>query len=279
MAIVVFDIETGPLPDDQLRELCPPFDPLKVDGVKAEMLQPFDPESVKYGNMKDETLKAKKFAECRDKHEAERVAAGRKIEEARAGHFGAFVEEAALHAETCNVVAIGFRGKTTKIHGTSTSVLAEAKIAGVEYHDAEESLLRAFWDLYRRCAAGKVLMVGHNIKGFDLRILMQRSFMLGVPVPAGVLDRGRYWNDIFVDTMERWGCGAFKYIGLDALARLLGLGSKPKGDHNEAGEEVCCGKTFYRWWRGDPKQHAEAVAYLTNDLDLPWEIAGRFNIT
>lgn len=269
MAIVVFDIETGPLPDEQLRELCPPFDPLKVEGVKAEMLQPFDPESVKYGNMKDETLKAKKLTECREKHEAERKAAVKKIEDAKAGHFHAFAERAALDARTGRVAAIGY-----KLPNGSCRIDGNLDMAGVQIpgYGHEDMLLREFWTCYARCVSKKVLMVGHNILGFDLPFLMRRSWILGVAVPESLMERGRYWNPIFVDTMQRWACGEYRaYVKLGDIAQACDCGGKPEG------EDACTGALFHTMF-ASPETHAKAVEYLRNDLEMTWAVAGRLGI-
>lgn len=37
--MIVFDIETGPLPDEQLRALCPEFIPVRVCGwIRVKLL-------------------------------------------------------------------------------------------------------------------------------------------------------------------------------------------------------------------------------------------------
>lgn len=72
--MLAFDIETGPLPLDQLQALLPPFD-------EAE---------VKLGNLKDpDKIKVK-------------------VEEARANHESDFVSRAALSPMTGRVLAIGY---------------------------------------------------------------------------------------------------------------------------------------------------------------------------
>jgi predicted PolB exonuclease-like 3'-5' exonuclease len=71
--MIYFDIETGPLPEDQLVALMPPF----------------DPGEVKTGNIKD----------------PDKIAA--KIAEAKANHKRQFLEDAALDPITGRVVAIG----------------------------------------------------------------------------------------------------------------------------------------------------------------------------
>ena len=70
---IFFDIETGPLPDEELASLIPPF----------------DPDAVKVGNLKD----------------PEKIAAKRM--EAEANHAAEFIERAALDALTGRVLAIG----------------------------------------------------------------------------------------------------------------------------------------------------------------------------
>lgn len=80
--MISFDIETKPLPEDELRKIMPPF----------------DPESVAVGNLKD----AGKIAD--------------KIAEKRASHERRFFEEATLNANTAKVLVVGYHsaanGKT-----------------------------------------------------------------------------------------------------------------------------------------------------------------------
>jgi DNA polymerase elongation subunit (family B) len=73
MKTILFDIETGPLPDEELKAMLPPF----------------DPGEVKVGNLKD----------------PEKIAA--KVSEARANHWRDFQRKAALDALTGRVLAIG----------------------------------------------------------------------------------------------------------------------------------------------------------------------------
>lgn len=73
MQTIIFDIETGPLPESELAALLPPFDPTEV----------------KTGNIKD----------------PEKIAA--KLAEAEANHRRDFFENAALDPLTGRVLAIG----------------------------------------------------------------------------------------------------------------------------------------------------------------------------
>jgi uncharacterized protein YprB with RNaseH-like and TPR domain len=79
MKTIFFDIETGPLPENELAALMPPFDPAEV----------------KTGNIKD----------------PEKIAA--KIAEAEVNHKRDFIEKAALDPLTGRVVAIGLLDAST----------------------------------------------------------------------------------------------------------------------------------------------------------------------
>lgn len=76
MSWFTFDIETGPLPAEQLEAIIPPF----------------DPSEVKCGNLKD----------------PDKIAA--KIAEAEASHKQCFIDRAALDPATGRVVAVGIYG-------------------------------------------------------------------------------------------------------------------------------------------------------------------------
>ena len=57
---VIFDIETGPLPIERIKEILPPFDPESLGNPPGE----FDPKSVKTGNLKDDVLPHIMVTEC-----------------------------------------------------------------------------------------------------------------------------------------------------------------------------------------------------------------------
>lgn len=72
---IVFDIETAPLPEEQILPLIPPF----------------DESEVKVGNIKDPALIAEKIEKAKQKHRAD------------------FIDKSALHADTGRVIAIGYK--------------------------------------------------------------------------------------------------------------------------------------------------------------------------
>lgn len=72
---LVFDIETAPLPEEQIANLIPPFDPAEV----------------KVGNIKDPALIQEKIKKAEEKHRSD------------------FIQKAALNPDTGRVIAIGFK--------------------------------------------------------------------------------------------------------------------------------------------------------------------------
>lgn len=222
--MLVIDIETGPLPLDQLKVICPPF----------------DESEVKCGNLKD----------------PDKIAA--KIDEARRNHFGDFVDRAALSAISGQVLAIGYYNPTTN----------GLFIDGAEAND-ERQLLSNFWRKYRECRQRNVKIVGHNLASFDIPFIARRSLILDVGIPDSLLEKGRWLDSIFVDTMSFWGFGGREPIKLDLLGKCLGLGGKLEGVE---------GADFHKLWYGTLEERQLAIKYLTQDLRLTAAIAERMGI-
>jgi len=190
MHTIIFDIETGPLPETELAAAMPPFDPAEV----------------KTGNLKD----------------ADKVAA--KIAEARSNHSRDFSEKAALDPLTGRVVAIGVM--TFDARGGSGPAFNTGGKFRIIGHDDEAQTLREFWDATRGEMGRTSPLIGFNICNFDLPFLFRRSWKHGVPIPFG-LRRGRYWSDQVVDLRDCWQLGDRQARGsLDSIARHLVVGAK-----------------------------------------------------
>lgn len=249
--MLVFDIETGPQPEEKLRAILPPVELPPHPGEFTE-------DMVKYGNAKSDEKRKEKYDEYKAKHEASVAEYESTCRQKEEEHWAAFVDNAAKSATRGQVLAIGY-----------LSLAANHKrIAANEDpsdDDAERALLQEFWNCFSEVGVGKKnKLVGHNIIGFDLPFLMQRSWMLQVPIPAGVL-HGRYFNDVFVDTMQLWGCGAYRnYVSLNDLAIYFGMPGK-----NGNGAE------FARLFKEDRKA---AIAYLKQDLILTHSVAERLGV-
>lgn len=150
-----------------------------------------------------------------------------------------WLERAALDASTGVVLAIGIG-----------SGLASVRI----FEGEEKAIISDFWCwLHDRIAAGEEV-AGFNIYGFDLPMLVRRSWILGIPAPR-IIRKGRYWHENLVDVMEVWTCGnRDQKISLDNLSKALGIG-----------EKTGSGKDFAALLK---ENRLEAIAYLKQDIAL-----------
>lgn len=268
--MLVFDIETGPRPDAELRLVCDPFDPAGVDVPRGDF-PAFDPTAVKLGNVKDQAKIDTKIAEARTAHEqakAEHDAAVANapaiLAEAEAAHWSKIRDRAALSPVTGQVLAIGcYSVEKDKV-----------SIAGVDKPADEVTAIGQFWRQFLTCKQANRSLVGFNSNSFDLPFLVKRSWLLGVDVPATLFSPdGRYLDRICVDLLARWKCGVWGGNGSDGgsiklagLAKFFGVGDKPDG---------VTGKDFARLWQED---RAKAKEYLANDLKMTAACAVRMGI-
>ena len=241
MSTIFFDIETGPQPWADIEQFYVAPDPLPK----------FDPGSVKLGNATKPDIVAEKIETARLKH------AQAKEQEAadREAHRLTWLAEAPLAPTLGRVVAIGYkRDENVRIDGRPN----------------ETDLLLRFWEIAQKQMAGRRPMIGHNIFGFDLPFLMRRSWILGVRIPASLIDKYRYWHPCFVDTMQVWGCGQYGYrASLDHLGRVF---------TGQGKTEHCTGADFHRLWGGTDEEREIAEQYLRNDLELTAEVARRLGV-
>jgi len=254
--MIVFDIETGALPDEQLREA---FKPPELPPMPGQ----FNPAAVKLGNTKDKDKIAEKIEAARQAHDAAVVSHGADCVAAVDAAWQEFRSQAPLSALTGRALAIGYRSERATVI---------AHVDSEAFAGSEAALIEQFWGRYRKAKADRRSMVGHNIAGFDLPFLIRRSWLLGVDVPDGIFDSNwRYLDRTFIDTMQRWQAGNYrdKFVGLDALGKALGLGGKTEGVD---------GGDFHKLYFGTADERAKALEYLIRDVDLTWLVAQRLGI-
>jgi hypothetical protein len=227
---IIWDIETGPRPWSEIEQFYEP---------PGELI-PWSDDQVKYGNLKDPTKRAEKYAAVK----AEYLARLAGQEEEKTVHRGAWLAECALDPVTGQVLAIGYlRGET-----------------GVIDHGDERKMLENFWNLwYESAKRNGSEMIGYNTNGFDLPFLVRRSWLLKVEVPGDVLVDGRYWSRLFIDLMLRWGCGQRGFAKLDRVAAYFGTARKSGS-----------GADFARLYHED---QAAALQYLMQDLRVTEGVA------
>ena len=191
-------------------------------------------------------------AACDKRWKPETVA--EKFEQYRKTAWDDFVGRAALSATTGRVLLIG---------ALSNGVFEW------QGDDDEAKNLTEFWSLVENVIASKCRIIGHNSNSFDLPFLSRRSWLLGVPIPREVR-QGRYWNPLFLDTMDAWSFGAREYTSLNDIGRYFGVGQKTEG---------ICGGDFARLWFGSPAERKAALEYNENDLRLTAAIAAKMGLT
>ena len=75
--------------------------------------------------------------------------------------------------------------------------------------------------------------IGHNIIGFDLRFLFQRSVMLNIKPPMIIPFKAKPWDDSVFDTMTAWA-GVGNRVSLAKLCKVFDLDAKG----TEIGDEI-----------------------------------------
>ena len=159
-----------------------------------------------------------------------------------------YLADAALNWKTAEVVLIG-----------------AGDDAGIQSFTAgtEKELVGNFLTLLGDALADGVTAGGHNVKSFDLPMLINRARVHGLKVPATILSfwKGRpQWAENIFDTLELLSFGkSFDGNGVDDVARVFGL--PPKLGH---------GGDFPLLWRAD---RDGAIAYNRRDVEIEIEIA------
>lgn len=249
--MLIFDIETEPLSRQQLREILPPW------GFGVSPPSPFDPGSVKTGNMKDEKKIAEKIEAARKAHQAEVDGHAAKMKEDEQRYWDVAYQKAALSAETGAVCAIGYR------NDKGTVVIDHI------IDTPEVVILSRFWEKFSGCRISNRSMIGFNCNRFDVPFLARRSWIQGVPVPDGLFTPTGYLCHLFVDLMLRWQCGDRQAsISLDRACRAMGIPGKP---------DDCTGEQFHQMLRLEGG-HEAALRYLENDLAMTFSLAQRLGV-
>lgn len=245
--MIVFDIETGPLPDDVLLTRVSAFEAPPHPGE-------FDQSAVRVGNIKDPAKIKEKIEAAKEAHEAAVKRYEADVAAAKSAWWSDAKSRAALSPLTGRVLAVGY-------HSTDTGKTQ------IDIDGDETGMINRFWGQYRKVKAAGRQLVGHNIYGFDIPFLMRRCWLLGCDSPAAVVERGR-WIDstTLVDTMTLWGCGQRDPVKLDVLAKAFGVGGKPDGVD---------GSMFADLLADNPIQ---AIEYLTNDLQMTAKVAARMGV-
>lgn len=138
-----------------------------------------------------------------------------------------------------------------------------------KFHADEARTLQQFWSYLRRINfdCEQDLLVGHNILGFDLPFLYQRSMIYGIQPTRRLLSE-KNWECPVFDTMQKWKMGrCADWVSLEELGLAFGLSCPKKGKVNAENllEAFLAG------------QHEEIREYCLADVRCVREIYYRMN--
>ena len=119
--------------------------------------------------------------------------------------------------------------------------------------DQETDLLKAFYELIGGLPIVNTF-VGHNISGFDMRVIKQRSMVLGVKPCKHIPFEAKPWERNPFDTMIQWDNK--NSAKLDKIARAMGFEGKGEID----------GSDVYPLWKAG--EFEKIAQYCKDDVEL-----------
>jgi hypothetical protein len=128
----------------------------------------------------------------------------------------------------------------------------------------EKTLLEDFYEFLDSRILNKFqrVFVGHNVHSFDLKILKQRSIILGVRPPDFIPFDNKPWDKNPFDTMQQWD--AKNYVSLDKLCKAFGMEGKA--------DDMDGSKVYDLWLAGE---HEKIAQYCMDDVHKVREIHKR----
>ena len=107
------------------------------------------------------------------------------------------------------------------------------------------------------------VFVGHYVGGFDIRFILCRAVVLGIPIPRSIPRDPKPWSGNIFDTMIAWA-GQKDRISMDDLCAALGIEGKGDFDGSMVADA---------WANGE---HDKIVEYCRADVWRTREIHRRF---
>ena len=122
----------------------------------------------------------------------------------------------------------------------------------------ESQLIRVFYDQVSEFET----FSGHNIAGFDLKFLKQRSMILGIKPPKNILKamNAKPWDDCIKDIMLMWDSDKNKMASLEMMCWWFGV---------KHGMPDMDGSMVAETWPVDPKK---VIDYCISDVKAEREI-------
>ena len=132
-------------------------------------------------------------------------------------------EEKYAQAVEDNMAKCSFDGAMNHIICISCAVNNRDPISFYITDVADEAAnLKEFYEYVS--AVSMPTYIGHNIIGFDLRVLKQRSMVLCVRPPPSMPFNAKPWDESPYDTMSQWD--QKNMVSLDKIAKAFGIEGK-----------------------------------------------------
>jgi hypothetical protein len=191
------------------------------------------------------------------------------IEEDKANYGKDAIEKAALNPETATIAVFGTwkGGHVEQLVLNEDGGFPANDMPWVQHLFKTEAELIEHAFMRLRDGTGVENVLGWNLHGFDLMMLVRRAWILGVPVPSTIFNPlSRYhFPDRFVDMMNVFKAGNFKSPHTSLNNALRSVGLPEKGD----------GKEFGKLWQED---RAKALAYSRDELVLQSQLYRRMGV-
>jgi len=248
-----FDLESKPV-KEKVYELFE-FKPKATEFVPKQAI--FDRANVKLGAMVDEAKIKAKIEKAEATFDAKLITDEedfyQDLKDEEEKFWKGLIDKAALNAMTAEIIAIGF------ITPDGDKDM---------YTGAEKDLIKQMWGRYnaiKQANVDRTMLVGWNIFGFDLPMLVTRSRILNIPVPPFKVNT-RFYDPLFHDLQPNWCDYVYgKYCKLSTAAKACGIAADRSND---------CGGEFF--WKVLEEEGAEkALPHLSNDLDETMGMAQR----
>lgn len=118
----------------------------------------------------------------------------------------------------------------------------------------EKKNLEMFFDYIRSDAEIGDVFCGHNISGFDMKIIKQRAIILDLVIPSFLPVNTKPWDRNPFDTMIQWDSREF--ISMDTLLKAMKY---------EGGKGDVDGSMVYGMWK--QKRFEEIAKYCNEDVE------------
>lgn len=256
MRTLVMDIETRPLPFEEVRHLAPAE--LLVSTPTIDMIAEKEKEIAADGRITKQATRSSNLEEwiADFPNHAER-----RIEK--------WLDDAQLNPTKSVIDAVG------------VAEIRKDEAVAYNHYDVRNTADEAeLLEMLRRDIEDMtVTIVGHNITGFDLGYMSGRATLLRVG-PIRWTERGKKWpRSNIVDTKVEWENATAGRAGasMDFLSRAFGLPTKPFPElssyQDRDGAIYRDSRDFWRW--NDEARHT----YLKHDVDTTITLARLLGIT